>query len=272
MPIELLIVIVGLLISLFGSVVGFGGGIFMVPILVTVFGYDMNVAVGAAIVSLIPSTLISTLLNRKEGRVDFRMGILLELPTMLGVIIGSLLLTYISTNHASILFALMVFAIGISFFVRKRSGKTEKEGTFYKLNKIKPRFVIKNPDNFVAYRISLVMDLFFGLTAGTLAGLFGVGGGFLKTPIMLKVFKIPAKIAAATTLFMIFITSVTGTVSHALQGNIILTKAWPVVLGFAIGAVIGHRVNAHIKEAILEKLIGFSLLAAGLMMLANFLT
>lgn len=278
MPIDLLItllILTGLLISLFGSIVGFGGGIFMVPILVTFFGYDLDIAAGTAMISLVPSSLISTLLNRRQGHVDYRMGILLEIPTMIGVVLGSFILTYFSTQGdlliLEVVFALMIFIIGLSFFFKTNKNKPEDQQFFYRLNKLKPRFVIKNPQNFVAYRVSLFMDLFFGLIAGALAGLFGVGGGFMKTPIMLKVFKIPAKIAAATALFMIVITSVTGSVMHSLQGHILLDKAWPVALGFSLGAIIGYKINAHLKEALLERLIGVSLVTAGLMMVFKFI-
>ena len=266
----LLIVAIGFLISLFGSIVGFGGGIFMVPILITVFNYKLDVAVGTAMISLIPSAIISTFLNRKQGNVDFRVGMLLELPTMVGVVMGSLLLGFISAERLEILFALMVFLLGLSFFLNLKKKRNGKPGLFYRLNKVNPRFVIKNTRNFVAYRVSLVMILFFGIVSGTLAGLFGVGGGFMKTPIMIKVFKIPAKIAAATALFMIVITSITGTISHYFQGHIHLDKAWPVMLGFALGALCGHKLNAHIKATTLEKMIGTSLILAALVMISNF--
>src|SRR5699024_9712885 len=96
------------------------------------------------------------------------------------------------------------------------------------------------------------------------------GGGFMKTPIMIKVFKIPAKIAAGTALFMIIITSITGTVMHSFQGHIILEKSWPVVLGFSLGAIAGHRLNTQLKESLLEKLIGVSLITAAGMMFFKF--
>lgn len=243
----------------------------MVPILITIFHFKLDVAVGAAMISLVPSSLLSTYLNRKEGNVDFRMGILLELPTMVGVIFGSILLTYIAAQNLEILFASMVFFLGLTFFLKRQDHKNNEQGIFFRLNKLKPRFVLKNEKNFVAYRISLYMTLIFGLASGTLAGLFGVGGGFMKTPIMLKVFKIPAKIAAATALFMIVITSITGSISHYLQGHIFLDKAWPIILGFTIGAWIGHKVNTKIKAKTLEKLIGFALIFAGLIMLSNFI-
>ncbi|MDN6280495.1 MAG: sulfite exporter TauE/SafE family protein [Psychroflexus sp.] len=268
--IPILLICISLLISLFGSIVGFGGGIFMVPILITVFNFKLDVAVGAAMISLIPSSLVSTYLNRKDGNVDFKMGILLEIPTMVGVVLGSFLLSYISAKRLEVLFAAMVIFLGITFFIKKRKNDNEEQGVFYRLNKLKPRFIIKNSENFVAYRVSLYMALFFGMISGTLAGLFGVGGGFMKTPIMLKVFKIPAKIAAATALFMIVITSITGSISHAYQGHIVLNKAWPVLVGFTLGALAGHQVNTRIEASTLEKMIGFALIAAGLMMVSNF--
>ncbi|HLS30877.1 MAG TPA: sulfite exporter TauE/SafE family protein [Flavobacteriaceae bacterium] len=269
-----LLVLIGLLISLYGSIVGFGGGIFMVPILVSVFGYGLDVAAGTAMISLVPSSIISTYLNRKKGQVDFKMGILLEVPTIAGVVLGSLILTYFSATgkllYLEVFFALMILVLGSTFFIGKDTDKPKKEGFFYKLNKQKPALVIKNHLNFVAYRISLVMALFFGLVSGALAGLFGVGGGFMKTPIMLKVFKIPVKIAAATALFMIVITSISGSIMHGLQGHILIAKAWPVALGFTLGAIIGYKVNTHLNEAFLEKLIGVSLVSAGLMMILKF--
>ncbi|MCF8714193.1 sulfite exporter TauE/SafE family protein [Joostella atrarenae] len=270
--ITIILILISFTISMFGSVVGFGGGIFMVPILITVFHFPLTTAVGSVMISLIPSSLISTYLNRKEGYVDFKMGILLEIPTILGVVIGSLLLSYISAERLEVLFAVLVLFLGISFFLKK--GKKDKKGNggfFYRLNKYKPRYIIKNKRNHVAYRFSAWMVLFFGLLAGTLAGLFGIGGGFLKTPIMLKVFKMPAKIATATALFMIVITSTTGTFSHFMLGHIELDKAWPIMLGFAAGALGGQRLNLKMKNKTLEKLIGMGLVLAALVMMSNFI-
>ena len=270
-----LLIIIGLLISLYGSIVGFGGGIFMVPILVSVFGYDLDVAAGTAMISLVPSSIISTILNRKKGQVDFKVGCLLEAPTMVGVVLGSLILSYFSATGnllvLEIVFALMILILGASFFIGKDKERNNKDSFFYKLNTQKPAFIFKNELNYVAYRVSLYMALFFGLVSGALAGLFGVGGGFMKTPIMLKVFEIPAKIAAGTALFMIVITSITGSVMHTMQGHILLDKSWPVVLGFTLGAIIGFKVNTHLKEDFLEKLIGVSLVTAALMMVLKFL-
>ena len=266
----ILLIIISFLISLYGSLLGFGGGIFMVPILITFFHYPLHLAVGTCMISLVGSALISTYFNRKNSFVDFKVGILLEIPTMVGVIVGSLLLSYIDADKLEYLFASMVFLLGLTFFIKVKKQRENKISFFSKLNRLKPGMIIKNHKNFVAYRISTVMLVFFGSVSGILAGLFGVGGGFMKTPIMLKVFKIPPKIATATALFMIVITSVTGSITHYLHGHIDFNKSWPVILGFALGAYFGKKINTQLKDKTLEKMIGSGLLVAALIMTANF--
>lgn len=266
-----LLLLFGIFISSFGNIVGFGGGVFMVPLLVSFFHFPFSLAVGSVMISLVPSSLIATYFRRKEGFVDFKVGTMLEIPTMLGVVMGSYLLTYVKVEVLEIIFALFIFGLGISFLKRKKpSTESSSGGFFFKLNQISPKFIVKNNLHNVAYRASIWLILFFGIFSGTLAGLFGIGGGFLKTPIMIKVFKIPAKIATATALFMIVITSITGSVTHYLHGHLDFKKALPVIIGFTIGAVVGRKFNLAISSKTLERLIGLSLLLAALMMSFSF--
>ncbi|WP_339811973.1 sulfite exporter TauE/SafE family protein [uncultured Imperialibacter sp.] len=266
-----LIILISFIVSAFGNLIGFGGGIFMVPILVTIFYYPLAIAVGSVMFSLIFSSLAATYFHRKGGHVDFKMGILLELPTMLGVVLGSFLLAYISAHRLEILFSVLVLLLGVSFWLKKEgSDQDSKSGLFYRMNQWRPSFLIENKAHHIAYRASIWMITFFGLMAGTLAGLFGIGGGFLKTPIMLKIFKMPVKIATATAMFMIIITSITGSASHYMQGHIVLSQAWPVLLGFTSGSIASHKLNIGINPEVIEKLIGLGLVLAALVMMANF--
>ncbi len=267
----LFLILISAIISAFGTVVGFGGGIFLVPILVSIFDYKLATAVGTVMFALVPSSMLTTWFNRKSGHTDFKMGVLLELPTVAGTVLGSYLLYLIATRELEIIFALMVLVLGVSFFV-KNAGKTkEEQGIFFRLNRLAPSFQLKNAAQQIQYRVSLWLLLFFGGLAGTIAGLFGVGGGFLKTPILIKVFKMPAKIAASTALFMILITSTVGTISHYLFGHISLIKSWPVMIGFVLGAILGRTVNTKLDDSALEKLIGVALILSALVMMSQFL-
>ncbi len=258
-----LIFLFGLIFSAFGTVVGFGGAVFMVPILVVVFHVPMNIAVGSTIFALLPSSLISTYFNFKKKKIDFRVGIFLEIPTIIGTVIGSILTSILPHTILEIIFGLFVSVIGIYTLLKERRGKKtiRKHNILYKLNKFGPRIISRSKHK--VYRISLLSALSFGMLAGIMAGLLGIGGGFLKTPIMINVFGMPSSVAAATALFMIVFTSLTGSISHSLLGHINFVYSLPIVSGFVLGAFVGNRLNIKLSESLISKLIGVGLILAG---------
>ncbi len=262
----ILITICAVLVSAFGTVVGFGGGVFMIPILVIFFHVPIKFAISSVLLALLPGSLISTLFNAKQKKIDYKGGIILEIPTILGTILGSYLTALLPTLIIEIIFALFISMVGIyNIKTAHTDNSKHKNSIFYKLNQIGPG--IERNSQFGFYRMSHLLTIVFGMLAGMLAGLLGIGGGFLKTPIMVNVFNIPPFVASATALFMIIFTSATGSVSHYLLGNLYFTNALPVVIGFVLGAFIGNSINVRISEIMLRKLIGFGLLLAGVSVL-----
>ncbi len=262
----LLITICGILVSAFGTVVGFGGGVFMIPILVIFFHVPIKFAISSVLLALLPGSLISSVFNAKQKKIDYKGGIILEVPTIIGTILGSYLTAVLPTFIIEIIFALFISLVGIyNIYTSHSDEQKHKKSIFYKLNKIGPG--IERNSHFGIYRMSYLLTLVFGLIAGMLAGLLGIGGGFLKTPIMVNVFNIPPFVASATALFMIVFTSATGSASHYILGNLYFTNALPVVIGFIFGAFIGNSINVRISEIILRTLIGVGLLLAGVSVL-----
>lgn len=267
---ELLLTLTATAVSTFGSLVGFGGGVFLVPILVLFFDFPLPLAVGSAIVPLVPASFINTAFNHKQGNVDYKAGIILEIPTAIGVLLGSYSLTYISAESVKIVFIVLIFILSLSFFKKKSTAPSKFSLALERLNQKNPKATIHNPVYKVSYSMNYWLATFMGLVAGGLAGLFGIGGGFIKTPIMIKAFKLPAKIAAGTGLFMILITSSIGSFTHYKLGHIDFEKALPVLIGFSLGAVISKPINKRISHNNVETLIGVSLMLASLMMLIDF--
>ena len=69
----LLILLISIGVSTLGTIAGFGGAVFLVPILMLFFGYPMEMAIGSVIIALFPSSLLSTLLSLKNKiRIDGR--------------------------------------------------------------------------------------------------------------------------------------------------------------------------------------------------------
>jgi uncharacterized membrane protein YfcA len=263
----ILIFIIGCIISGFGSITGFGGGVIMVPILVVFFNIPITTAIGSVSVALLPSSIISSIFNHRYGFTDYKVGFLLEIPTIIGAVFGATLTAIIAVNKLEFIFSAFVILMGIQMFFKEKKEETHISTWLNKLNKMKPSFERKTEHG--VYHFSGVITSIFGLLVGTIAGMFGVGGGFLKGPVMIKVFKIPARIAAATALFMIVFTSFTSSITHYFLGHVHWTSAVPVTASFITGSLIGNQFTSSTREDFLKKLIGFALLVAGIFILIN---
>lgn len=86
--------------------------------------------------------------------------------------------------------------------------------------------------------INILIPIGLGLAVGLLSGLFGVGGGFLMTPLLIM-FGIPATVAAATDSNQIVAASTSGTYAHWKVGNVDFKMGLYLLAGGFIGGLIG---------------------------------
>ena len=86
--------------------------------------------------------------------------------------------------------------------------------------------------------INIIIPIGLGLLVGLLSGLFGVGGGFLMTPLLIM-FGIPSTIAAATDSNQIVAASVSGTYAHWKVGNVDFKMGFYLLVGGFLGGLVG---------------------------------
>jgi len=86
--------------------------------------------------------------------------------------------------------------------------------------------------------VNLVVIVGLGLLVGLLSGLFGVGGGFLMTPLLIM-FGIPSTVAAATDSNQIVAASTSGTYAHWRLGNVDFKMGLLLLAGGFIGGLGG---------------------------------
>jgi uncharacterized membrane protein YfcA len=111
-------------------------------------------------------------------------------------------------------------------------------GLAKRIQAIKIPPMVSFPDSGIE-SISIWMVLGVGLFTGLLAGSLGVGGGFIRMPMLVYVLGIPTHVAVGTDLFEIVFSSGFGTITHALKGNVDILMALVMQTGAAIGAQIG---------------------------------
>ncbi len=94
--------------------------------------------------------------------------------------------------------------------------------------------------------INVIIPVGLGLVVGLLSGLFGVGGGFLLTPLLIM-FGIPATVAAATDSNQIVAASTSGTYAHWKVGNVDFKMGLYLLVGGFLGGLLGVQAIKILK-------------------------
>lgn len=110
--------------------------------------------------------------------------------------------------------------------------------------------------------------ILLGLTAGTLSGLIGIGGGVLIVPALVYIFGITQKTAQGTTLAM-FVLPI-GLISAATyykNGFVDLKVTGLLIIGFLLGSIIGSKMAIKLPSDVITKIFGIAIILIGLKML-----
>ena len=107
-----LMIVMGAVAGALGALLGLGGGVFLVPFLVLAVGLPIKTAVGISLITVIATS--STVSGHSAGRqlINLRLGMVLEVATAAGGLMGGITAYYFSETTIEILFA--VVAIGVA--------------------------------------------------------------------------------------------------------------------------------------------------------------
>lgn len=94
--------------------------------------------------------------------------------------------------------------------------------------------------------VNVLMPIGLGLLVGLLSGLFGVGGGFLMTPLLIML-GIPSTVAAATDSNQIVAASTSGTYAHWRVGNVDFKMGLYLLAGGFFGGLVGVQLMKVLK-------------------------
>ncbi|AVE43615.1 TPA: sulfite exporter TauE/SafE family protein [Providencia stuartii] len=229
--------------SALGGVLGMASGIFIVPILIFIFGIDIHIAIGASLISVIACSCVSAAPFLKRRLANVRLAIVLETATTIGALTGVFLIGIISTPVLYGLFAIILGLSAKQMLTRRHqthhvTSPPTSWASRLQLHASYPDHVGKE----VSYQIGhlpLGMLLMYG--AGLLSALLGIGSGVLKIPAMDSALRLPLKVSSATSNFMIGVTATASACAYFVRGDIDIDIAGPITLGSVIGALIGAR-------------------------------
>ncbi len=250
MPADLGIFAFGLAVGIFGAYLGLGGGLLVVPFLTLVAGLPAHTAVGTSLLTVITTSTGAAQEYLKSGRCDVRLGIMLELFTTAGALIGGVVTAFLPEKGLYLSFGFLLVLIAVRMFRFKE----------------KPDFANNHPS--ASYK-NWPGGAALSALAGVLSGSLGVGGGVLKIPAMNQVMKVPLSVAFATSNLMIGVTATAGALVYFSRGEVDFQVAAPLVLGTAIGAYLGARTVKKVPTLWLRLLFVLVLLFVAYEMLAR---
>lgn len=255
--------------GVFGSLLGLGGGILIVPLLTLGFGLPLRQAVAVSLVSVIVTSSASAGVYLQRHVANLRLGMVLELFTASGALAGGLIAFLLDERTLAGLFALLLTWVAVSM-VRPREPpprtavpSVAAAGTGDPAPGDRAPAPLADPvvrDGGLAARLSgpgyhvarLRAGMAGSVGAGLVSALLGVGGGIVKVPVMNLVMGVPLRVATATSNMMIGITATSSAVIYLLRGEIDPYVAGPTALGVFIGATAGSRLAHRIDAGVLR--------------------
>jgi len=225
----------------------------------------------AAAISL--TTVIATSSSVSAGRagkqlINIKLGMLLEVATAAGSLLGAATAMFLAPSTVQRLFGIATILVAIVMLTRLQRRNVLDASTDPGL--LGGRFYDEESGRDVTYRVKRVpFALAASFVAGNLSSLLGIGGGFIKVPVLNAWCGVPMRAAAATSAFMIGVTATSGAVIYYGQGQLVPALAAVAVLGVQIGSRGGMRFGQKASVKWLKLLMAAVLLIISGLMFAR---
>jgi len=222
-------------IGLLSGFLGIGGGTILIPLLL-LLGFATKEAIGISIVQMIFSSVYGSYLNNKKGTLDIPLVLTIGVGGFFGALLSGYVAALFSARTLEVIFlAFVIFAIVRMLFIKLHESK-EKE-----LNK--------------------VYLFLIGAIVGVMSMTIGIGGSIMLVPILVSFLHVELKKAISAGLFFVVFSSVSGLISHFLNGHVDFNSG--IIIGFA--SLFGVYIGIHLKDKVsnvFQKrvLVGFYLL------------
>lgn len=240
------ILLIALAAGVFGSMLGVGGGIIMVPVLSLAFGVPIKTAIATSIVCVIATSSMAQRTFSARGMTNMRLGMFLEVATTVGAITGGITAVLVDGRYLQVAFAALL--LYVAWQMGRRKGDIEPlEGPVMPAAYYDPAEGREIAYGVHGLRLGFVLSFF----AGNVSGLLGVGGGAFKVPIMNLLMGVPLKATIATSNLMIGVTAATSAAIFYGRGYVDPRWVVPAALGILAGARLGPRLAIHLPARVL---------------------
>lgn len=201
------------------AMLGLGGGMVYVPVL-SWAGFDVKeVAIPLGLLLNGLNTLLALIPFTRKKLVDWKGGAAMALAALILSPIGAYMAKYVDKNTLMLLFAAVVVVAATRMIWTAKKAE---------------------PETMMSLKKRSIYGVGIGSFAGFMGGLLGLGGGFIIAPFLMWM-GYKTKEAAATTAFVVTVSSFSGYFGHVAGGVV----DWKITIPVIIAVIIGSQLGAN---------------------------
>ena len=258
------VIAAGAVAGCLGSLLGIGGGVFLVPLLNAALGLDFRVAAATGLMTVIATSSAVSANTAGRNLINLRLGMVLEVASAVGGLIAGYTVERLTTHTLSVIFALVTASIAA--LMVSRLDKRNVLAADADPGPLGGRFHDDDTQRDIVYRVKrLPAGMFASFLAGAVSGTLGIGGGVLKVPILNAWCGVPMRAAAATSALMIGVTAAASAPQYYARGDINPPIAAAAVIGVLLGSRAGLWFSGRARVKWLKLLMAVVLAAVSVL-------
>lgn len=247
-------VAVGLVVGILVGLTGLGGGMVLLPLLISVLGVPPIIAVGSDAVINCITKIGAGALHWRRGNVSWRLAASLAYGSIPGAILGVTLLARIRATYGAgvndflkVVIAILLIVIPIAYLVKPTSSSSSLESI---------------RQSKYSFGVTLI-----GFFAGILVGITSIGSGSVILMLLLVFYGYaPSMMVGTDIIHAIFLAGLTGLLQFGF-GNVNLVLVACVLIGSIPGGILGAHLTKYLPSDRFKQMLCTILVVVGARML-----
>jgi uncharacterized membrane protein YfcA len=243
------LILLGVGVGLYGTLIGAGGGFVLMPILLLLYpkvAPEHLTAISLAVVFF--NALSGSESYALMKRIDYRSGLMFAAATIPGAVFGALNTAWVPRHLFNGIFGIILLGGAIFLFLQPnlQHQKRAVQETFHHFEAHR-HLVAQNGETY-DYEFNPLVGIGISFFVGYASSFLGIGGGIIHVPALIYFLDFPVHVATATSHFILAIMALTGTLVHIGTGD--LSVGVNQTLALAIGVILGAPIGAQVSNRI----------------------
>lgn len=224
----------------FGSLVGLGGAVVIIPMLTAWARVTQHKAHVTSLVAVVFTGIVGALAYARGGALDLGLAVTVAIAATITSIIAAAYSERVPARVLKRIFGGLLVVASLVLLLG-----------------------LDVPGSGIVGAWRLPAAVLLGLMSGALTGLLGIGGGAFIVPLLVLAFGLDQHLAQGTSLAVMIPAAIAGTAVHWRAGRLDSTLIGGLVVGVVVGAFLGGRFALFLPERPLQIIFGVILLWTG---------